>query len=755
MAITLDSSKNGEKCLDSQLWHACAGGMVQMHKVNTKVYYFPQGHAEHACNPVDFPPTVPPYLLCRVTAVKFLADPETDEVFARIRLDPIKNEGYEDDCEGFADSNGMDCAEKPSSFAKTLTQSDANNGGGFSVPRYCAETIFPRLDYSMDPPVQTVLAKDVHGTIWKFRHIYRGTPRRHLLTTGWSTFVNQKKLVAGDSIVFLRSANGELCVGVRRSSRGIGGESSAWCPAGFSVFLREDENKLMKSANGGGYGGNGNGGVWRNRGKVSAKEVLEAASLAAAGRSFEVVYYPRVSTPEFCVRSSSVNCAMRVQWSTGMRFKMAFETEDSSRISWFMGTISGVQVADPVNWPNSPWRVLQVSWDEPDLLQNVKRVNPWLVEVVSNIPTLQISPFSLPKKKHRISHPDFSSLDGTHCSLVGPTPTLPPNLLGLVNPPWQQHVDSVPSAGIQGARHGRFGISLPNLCPNSSTNANNDIKPHHLQQQGVVLFPDGFWGGAPPPPPVSTELNIGNGSLSSIDRSSIFNEVPASLLTNNSPNRFKRSITTVTMNENNSSSPSKGSVSGTHFMLFGKSICMDQQQASGLSSTTDNGSPVRTSNSSSNGNPESFTVAGSVAKAEGPNFCDNFGLRLSSGMVPPVFGAPQGLFWCKDQMTKLSLEKGGGCENGFDDGMGHCKVFMESEDVGRTLDLSLFGSYEELYKKLAAMFMVEEREMEGRVLYRDANGAVRHTGDEPYSNFMKTARRLTILSDSGSDNMGR
>ncbi|CAL8998998.1 unnamed protein product [Prunus brigantina] len=31
---------------------------------------------------------------------------------------------------------------------------------------------------------------------------------------------------------------------------------------------------------------------------------------------------------------------MRVRWCSGMRFKMAFETEDSSRIGWFMGTIA-------------------------------------------------------------------------------------------------------------------------------------------------------------------------------------------------------------------------------------------------------------------------------------------------------------------------------------------------------------------------------------------------------------------------------
>ena len=37
--------------------------------------------------------------------------------------------------------------DKLSLFSKTLTRSDSNNGWGFSVPRYCVETIFPRLDY--------------------------------------------------------------------------------------------------------------------------------------------------------------------------------------------------------------------------------------------------------------------------------------------------------------------------------------------------------------------------------------------------------------------------------------------------------------------------------------------------------------------------------------------------------------------------------------------------------------------------------
>lgn len=39
-----------------------------------------------------------------------------------------------------------------------------------------------------------------------------------MLTKGWSKFVASKRLVAGDSVIFLWGGNGELCVGVRRQA---------------------------------------------------------------------------------------------------------------------------------------------------------------------------------------------------------------------------------------------------------------------------------------------------------------------------------------------------------------------------------------------------------------------------------------------------------------------------------------------------------------------------------------------------------
>ncbi|KAL3702036.1 hypothetical protein R1sor_020058 [Riccia sorocarpa] len=518
-----DSSSDGgvgsgeNSGLDPQLWHACAGGMVQLPPVGAKVIYFPQGHAEQAATPPEFPRMMGPQgtIACKVVSVSFLADTETDEVYARIRLQPLERTSALANSDLDADGGSSSPPpEKPASFAKTLTQSDANNGGGFSVPRYCAETIFPPLDYSIDPPVQTVLAKDVHGERWRFRHIYRGTPRRHLLTTGWSTFVNQKKLVAGDAIVFLRTASGELCVGVRRSMRGTGGsDSSNWSGGSstshhrpnrwevkgtesFSDFLGGDAGAGIISSGGSGSSRGGGPGssntilgigipgtsttssFARNRARVTAQSVLEAASLAVQGQPFEVVYYPRASTAEFCVKAQAVKAALDHSWYPGMRFKMAFETEDSSRISWFMGTISAVQPADPI-WHKSPWRVLQVTWDEPDLLQGVSRVSPWQVELVSTLP-MQLPPFSLPKKKLRTAQPPEMNIQGQ--GLMGmPLATLP-NVFGQINP-WAHGltVEEV-SAGMQGARHDRLlGLALP-----------EKFRPGKLQS-GFFTAPEGYY----------------------------------------------------------------------------------------------------------------------------------------------------------------------------------------------------------------------------------------------------------------------
>ncbi|CAI5483084.1 unnamed protein product [Closterium sp. Yama58-4] len=89
-------------------------------------------------------------------------------------------------------------------FCKTLTASDTSTHGGLSVPRKAADTCLPQLDMTQDIPSQRLRAVDIYGNSWIFRHVYRGSPKRHLLTTGWSAFVSSRGLVAGDRVLFVR-----------------------------------------------------------------------------------------------------------------------------------------------------------------------------------------------------------------------------------------------------------------------------------------------------------------------------------------------------------------------------------------------------------------------------------------------------------------------------------------------------------------------------------------------------------------------
>jgi hypothetical protein len=75
----------------------------------------------------------------------------------------------------------------------------------------------------------------------------------------------------------------------------------------------------------------------------------------------------------------------------------------------------------------------------------------------------------------------------------------------------------------------------------------------------------------------------------------------------------------------------------------------------------------------------------------------------------------------------------------------HFEVCMEGDAVGRTLELSWFNTYEELYSRLAAMFSVSMSQLQDCVVYRDVRGSVRRIGDEPFRSFVEIGRHLTIL----------
>lgn len=292
-----------KKCLNSELWHACAGPLVSLPTPGTRVVYFPQGHSEQVAattnKEVDghIPnyPSLPPQLICQLHNVTMHADLETDEVYAQMTLQPLTPDEQKDTF--LPMELGIPSKQPTNYFCKTLTASDTSTHGGFSVPRRAAEKVFPPLDFSQQPPAQELIARDLHDAEWKFRHIFRGQPKRHLLTTGWSVFVSAKRLVAGDSVLFIWNEKNQLLLGIRRATR-----PQTVMP---SSVLSSDSMHIG---------------------------LLAAAAHAAATNScFTIFYNPRASPSEFVVPLSKyVKAVFHTRVSVGMRFRMLFETEESS-----------------------------------------------------------------------------------------------------------------------------------------------------------------------------------------------------------------------------------------------------------------------------------------------------------------------------------------------------------------------------------------------------------------------------------------
>jgi len=192
------------------------------------------------------------------------------------------------------------------------------------------------------------------------------------------------------------------------------------------------------------------------------------------------------------------------------------------------------------------------------------------------------------------------------------------------------------------------------------------------------------------------------GGISVLDPTSTTPSRPSSSLSSRTPISSENISCLLTMG--NSKQTKKSDEPKTHqFVLFGKPILTEKQMS--LSCSGDP-IPVPTGNSSSEGNAD-----------KAGNFSDGSGPALNQGHA-----FAEQLPWLKENCQEVDLELD----------TGHCKVFMESEDVGRTLDLSLLTSYENLCSMLANMFGIESSDMLSRVVYRDGTGSSRQIGDEPF-----------------------
>lgn len=310
----------------------------------------------------------------------------------------------------------------------------------------------------------------------------------------------------------------------------------------------------------------------------------------------------------------------------------------------------------------------------------MKRVSPWLVELVSSIPAIHLASFSPPRKKPRIpAYPEFP-FEGQLLN-----PAFPPNPLshghhyGLhkPHPSFFPFPDGSAPAAIQGARHAQFVPPLPDL--------------HFTHLQSSLLYPglrrsDQLGRPTPPAPArISTDLSIGGGA-------------PA------------RDDVSCTLSIGADKNPKPAGL-----VLFGRTILIEQQ----MSLSTSSGgatSPAASLNWNADKGPNASDGSGS-GSGSGSGVTQNSPTKnVSSERRLPWFIRDGS----QSSSELLVLEPG------------QCKVFVESDTVGRNLDLSALGSFDELYGRLSEMFCIESSELRSRVLYRGATGGVKHVGDEPF-----------------------
>ncbi|XP_023544087.1 auxin response factor 3-like isoform X1 [Cucurbita pepo subsp. pepo] len=485
-ALTSSPSPSLTSSICLELWHACAGPLTSLPKKGNLVVYLPQGHLEQMQEFPATPSDLPPHILCRVIDVQLhQAEAGSDEVYAQVSLLP-ENEQMEhkmqEEMSNDIEEEDVEEGEKtttPHMFCKTLTASDTSTHGGFSVPRRAAEDCFPPLDYNQQRPSQELVAKDLLGLKWKFRHIYRGQPRRHLLTTGWSAFVNKKRLVSGDAVLFLRGNDGELRLGIRRAAQLKSGST-------FSNICSQ---------------------------KLNSSSIMDVVNAISSKSSFSVCYNPRATSSQFVLPFHKFLKSMNRSFSVGMRFRLSFETEDAADLR-HTGHITGIGDVDPIGWPGSRWRSLMVRWDDGEINRH-GRVSPWEIEpsgsvsMSSNLvpPGLKRSRIGLSSTKlefpvpHGIGATDFGESLRFHKVLQGQeilgynTPTDCDDNTRYHPPEKRRLLPDLHGSGIALMRNGPR-----NRLINSETSSRGFVFDESFQFQKVLqgqeIFPGPFYGRA-------------------------------------------------------------------------------------------------------------------------------------------------------------------------------------------------------------------------------------------------------------------
>ncbi|GLJ55251.1 hypothetical protein SUGI_1185570 [Cryptomeria japonica] len=108
------------------------------------------------------------------------------------------------DNKGSPGATGEEKSRRVHMFDKAVTPSDVGKLNRLVIPKHHAEKYFP-LDTNEKDKGLLLTFQDSMGKEWRFRYSYWSSSQSYVLTKGWSRFVREMKLHAGDVVSFHRA----------------------------------------------------------------------------------------------------------------------------------------------------------------------------------------------------------------------------------------------------------------------------------------------------------------------------------------------------------------------------------------------------------------------------------------------------------------------------------------------------------------------------------------------------------------------
>ncbi|KAL8531639.1 hypothetical protein ACS0TY_008289 [Phlomoides rotata] len=127
-------------------------------------------------------------------------------------------------------------------FEKAVTPSDVGKLNRLVIPKQHAEKHFPLQSGNSSKGV-LLNFEDVGGKVWRFRYSYWNSSQSYVLTKGWSRFVKEKGLRAGDIVTFQRSSGPDKQLYIDWKAKNAGRAGPVQMVRLFGVNISIDGNE--------------------------------------------------------------------------------------------------------------------------------------------------------------------------------------------------------------------------------------------------------------------------------------------------------------------------------------------------------------------------------------------------------------------------------------------------------------------------------------------------------------------------------